>query len=868
MTVLKRSACSVSLLALAVGGLDPGAALAQTVNDVGSVSGGYSANIDEIVVTARRSIDTPPEEIKRSAVGIVDSITSATIERTSDMTLPEALDRVVGVSSDAYFGTADAGYVSLRGFDSRYNSMEIDGNPIWFSSQNNRGAQIGLFPSAIVKETSVYKTVTPDQDGNSVGGHIALRTLRAFDGGTDPYLTIGGRIGFFEQQGTVEDGPSGRLYGAGKFTFGPDKRFGLVLGANYQVTRGADVYGGVDGYTQVDAQDQVNGNLYDRSQWDKYTANVAIFAKLETRITDQMYAFISGNIFDETKRLYLQRSAAFIAATTGRTITPTGPGQASFTGGEGQVREFDYDMGRKAKVVGVGLDYRLAELASLSLRGNYTNFSNDTLTRHIGNGFRLSGLSGTYDLNGDVPSFTASDPARYNVASNWIFSNAANSTTAAAYNRTQPLRDKVYALGATLNYNNQARAEGFGASGGINWTRLDRSFDQTQVFYSLPAGSPVLNLANVSEPGATMEGNAAAKQDWDRFWTYMYANGVSRTETAPTTDYFLKETVLAGHVVGYFSGPSFRILAGARYERTRDVTDTANLVRGLPLPTRRSTSYGNLLPNVQVTFDPIERLRLRGAFTKTIGRPDFADFAPGLTTTFDANGVPLNIGTNPNLGPRVSTNFDASLEYYFPNGILSVALFRKKLANETFNQRTEVRDQAGALTAINTIPLNTGSASVNGLEATAAMRRLTFLPAPLDGFGISANFTYLDGTWNVVFSDGTRRSVGGLRNQPKWLANLQLSYDAGPLDFNVNYRLRGRTFTGTFGTTALGDRWIESSNALDLQANFAVVSKLTLTLDARNLTSSYIKQTTGLNRSVFNSVGLGRSFFAGLRYRY
>ena len=235
MTVLKRSACSVSLLALAVGGLDPGAALAQTVNDVGSVSGGYSANIDEIVVTARRSIDTPPEEIKRSAVGIVDSITSATIERTSDMTLPEALDRVVGVSSDAYFGTADAGYVSLRGFDSRYNSMEIDGNPIWFSSQNNRGAQIGLFPSAIVKETSVYKTVTPDQDGNSVGGHIALRTLRAFDGGTDPYLTIGGRIGFFEQQGTVEDGPSGRLYGAGKFTFGPDKRFGLVLGANYQV---------------------------------------------------------------------------------------------------------------------------------------------------------------------------------------------------------------------------------------------------------------------------------------------------------------------------------------------------------------------------------------------------------------------------------------------------------------------------------------------------------------------------------------------------------------------------------------------------------------------------------------------------------
>ena len=157
------------------------------------------------------AVETPRDQIKRFTSGISDSVTVADIENTPDTTLPEALDRVVGVSADKYYGTSDGGYVSIRAFDSRYNSIDIDGNPIWFSSQNNRGAQIGVFPSSMVKETSVYKTVTPDQDGNSVGGHISLRTLRAFDGGGRPYLSLGGRVGRFDQEGAVASGPSMRL---------------------------------------------------------------------------------------------------------------------------------------------------------------------------------------------------------------------------------------------------------------------------------------------------------------------------------------------------------------------------------------------------------------------------------------------------------------------------------------------------------------------------------------------------------------------------------------------------------------------------------------------------------------------------------
>jgi iron complex outermembrane receptor protein len=826
------------------------------------------ANVGDIVVTARTSVETPREQIKRSATGIVDSTTAADIAKTTDTTLAEALERVVGVSSDAFYGTTDAGYVTLRGFDSRYNSMEIDGNPIWFSSQNNRGAQINMFPAAIVKETNVYKTVTPDQDANSIGGHIALRTLRAFDGGSAPYLTLGGRAGVYDQKSSVNDKPSGSLYGAGKFTFGSDNQFGVVLGANYQRYAGSDVYGGVDTYTQLNGQDQVGGNLHFDSAYDRYTRNTALYAKIEAQATDRLYAFLSGNYFDETKQLYLQRANAFIASGGTRTITPTGDGTADFTGGEGQIREYDYDIKRRAKVVGAGVDYRVVDKGVLVLRANYTDFYNDILTRNLGDGIRLSNLNGSYDINGDVPDVTPSDPARYENPANWIFRNTASTSGSASYNRDQILQDKVTSLRGDFNYNTHASARGFGASAGASWTRLDRSFDQDQRFYSLPASYGTLTLAQVAPAGTTMANNAALRMNWDRFWDILQTNGTVRTDLAPTTDYRLVEDVAAGHAEVTFAGSNFRLLAGVRYEHSDETTDTANLVRGVATPTHRTFSYGNWLPNAQASFDVTPRLRIRAAFTKTLGRPDFADFAPGLTTTFDTNGVQINNGTNPKLEPRISTNYDASIEYYLDDGILSLAVFRKDIAGETFSERTEIRDGSGVLLSIDTIPLNTGSAKVTGLELTAAKRRFGFLPAPFDRLGANANFTLLDGTWDVVFTDGTTRAVGGLRNQPKWLANLQLNYDAGPVDLNVNYRMRGRSFTGTFGTTEIGDRWIDGYDALDVKLSIKLIRQVSVSLEARNLTDSYIRQTTGANDSVYNSVGAGRSYFAGIRFRY
>lgn len=837
-----------------------------------AADGTADVGAEEILVTARRTVETSADTIKRDAPVIVDTITSEQIEKTVDLTLPEALDRVVGVSSDGFYGSSEPGYVSLRGFDSRYNSMDIDGNPIWFSSQNNRGAQIGMFPSAIVKEVNVYKTVTPETDANSVGGHISMRTLRAFDGGTQPYAKGGVRIGFPENESGIRGGVSSQVYGAGKFTFGADRQFGLVFGFNRQRTSDADDFGSVSGYTQQAGpdgalHDQIEGNVFTGSRYDKTVRNTAAYLKLEARIEDKLYAFLSGNIFDEQRDMYLQRSGPYIADSGGRTVTQTGPGQANFTNGQGQVREYDYDMQRKAKVIGAGIDYRVLDKGIFAIRGNYTDYRNDTLTRNLGAGFRLNGVNGSYDINGNTPLIQPADPATYNNPANWAFSNTANTSGSAAYLRTQPLRDKVYTLGATLNYNNQTGAEGFGVSGGINWVRLDRSFDQTQSFYALNKGV-TLTLADIVPAGATMSDNAAARNSYDAFWDFMRAKGSARIDNALTSDYRLREDVAALHGAVYYALGGLRLAAGVRYEHTSDTTDTGEIVSGVNRPLHRSHKYGNWLPNLQASYDVSPRLKLRAAFTKTIGRPDFADFAPGTTTTFDANGVTVINGSNGELGPRLSTNYDLSAEYYLDDGLFAIGLFQKDLDDETFDQRTEYFDSAGMLSEIRTVPLNTGRAKVRGVELTASKRKLDFLPAPFDRLGLNANFTYLDGTWNVKFTDGSTRSVGGLRNQPKWLANVQLSYDAGPLDINVNYRARGRTFTGTFGTTPDKDIWIRPYDRLDIQAGLKVLPQARLTFDVKNITNSYYVQSIGTEDSLYNSVGAGRSYWVGLHLRY
>jgi iron complex outermembrane receptor protein len=853
MTVTRKQALAGAASILAI---LPNAAQAQSEPQAPASSDAS----EEIVVTGFRDLNKPIAQTKREADQIVDTLTQREIERLPDRSLAEVLDRLPGVSSDRGFSSSQPRTVTVRGFDARYNSMDVDGNIIWNSSRNNRGTQLDVFPASVINQINVYKTVLPDQDANSIGAHVELRTLRAFDGGTDSYYKLRAAYGLYGQDGFPASGSASfRMDGAGKFTFGPDRQFGVVLGAEYQQYAFYDRYNEVTAYSPINGLDVVNGDIF-HGVFPTRQKRKALYGKLETRSEDQYYGFLSLSYFDDTIDQSFNRGGTFI---TGTRVTNATAGSGDFTRGTGETYFEQYRLNRETMLLGSGLDYRIADRASLALRGAYTRYDHDEQLFRSER-FQIANLAGSYSLDPETPGIVldapslaaASDPA------NWL-----SRTGRAAFLQTLPHRDNVYNASAELNWNAQESARGLGVVAGASWRRLDRVFDQTTLNYTIRAGT-TYRLSDVLDAGAGPQApNGADPVFIDRaaYIAYVMANGTFARDDALTTDYRLKEDVLAAHASAVWTMPGFRLLAGFRIERTDLDNETASTLSGVITPQTRSRRYSEFLPNVQASYAPVDGLKLRAAYTETIGRPDFADFANGTTVSFNSAGVQVIAGANPDLGPRKSKNYDASIEWYFGGGYLSLGLFRKELNDETFRQVRNTFDANNVLTLIETIPLNTGSARVNGLEASFVKERFDFLPGMLGNFGLNANYTLLDGKWNVVFTDGSRRTVDGLRNQPKWLANLVLTYQQGRFGVNLGYRLRGRTFTGSFGATPASDIWIDRYEKLDAQATFKLLPRVTLFAEARNLTDSYWTEQTGINADATTTAAApGRSYWFGV----
>lgn len=817
---------------------------------------------ETIVVTGNRGVTAPVGSIKQNAVGVVDALTQKEIETLPDRSLAEVLDRVVGVSSDRGFSSSQPRTVTLRGFDARYNSMDVDGNLIWNSSRNNRGTQLDVFPAATISQIDVVKTVTPDLDANSIGGHLSLRTLRAFDGGTKTYIKASAAYGINEQDGLPDDGrPTLRADAVGKFTFGPERQFGVVLGGEYQQIEMFDRYDEVTAYSLVNGIDVLNGNIFG-GIFQQKQERAALLGKLEYRSVDQTYAFLSASWFNNTMFQTFNRGGPFSAANR---VTGAASGVGSFTGATNEIYYEEYTLDRETILIGTGLDTRIGDTASLSLRAGYTRYNHDELIFRSER-FQITGLSGSYDLRGGQigVTYTPDSVTRIADAVNWR-----SRTNRAAFDQPIPHRDDVYNASIDLNINAQNTAEGFGLRAGAFWRKLDRDFDQTTINYTIPTAAVFL-LSNAldSRLGAqTLTGLGPAFIDRAGYRAFLGRTAVVSVNDAVTTDYRLKEDVFAGHAAVRFASGNFSILAGARVESTSFVNDTQSTTSGVTAPQTRRKTYTEFLPNVQIAFDPMPDLRLRAAFTETIGRPDFADFANGVTVSFNAQGVQVVSGANPQLDPRRSRNYDLSAEYYFGGGYIALGLFRKELRNETFRQIRNTLDANGVITLIETIPLNTGSASLNGLEVSFVKERLDFLPGFLANFGVSGNYTLLDGEWNVVLTDGTQRTVSGLRNQPNWLANAQLSYTQDRFSANLAYRWRGKTFTG-FGATPDQDTYVDRYVRLDAQATFQLLPQLQIFAEARNLTNSDWRELSGVSADALRlSTTPGRSYWFGVKWK-
>ncbi len=218
-----------------------------------------------------------------------------------------------------------------------------------------------------------------------------------------------------------------------------------------------------------------------------------------------------------------------------------------------------------------------------------------------------------------------------------------------------------------------------------------------------------------------------------------------------------------------------------------------------------NNSYSYLLPSVNLKFGLSDDLLFRLAASKVLSRPENSYIRNYFTSSIDTSGNFTGTAGNPNLVPATAWQFDASLEWYFaPVGSLTFNAFYKSIDNFFFQSvRSETISNASGETRNVTVrgPDNfDGTGKVKGFEV-AYQQTYDFLPAPFDGFGIQANYTYIQssGLPNTFLNGGV--PVTGSTIPPGNLPLEQLSkhnynvaafYEKGPISLRAAYNWRSR----------------------------------------------------------------------------
>lgn len=858
-----------------------------------------ASELSEIVVTGYRASNLATVQAKRELEGVTDSIAADEIGGLPDYNLAEALQRVPGVSTDQDNG--EDRFVIVRGFNPEYNFTTVDGLILPSTDNASRAVLLDVVPSSVVGRVDVRKSFSADLDGQSIGGNINLKTRSAFDRGR-AFFAANASVGAWEydDEGPDKIDPSIRGDAAFSTLFGLDDQFGIVIAGNYWKR---DTYAlsptvsGTAPYRFYDADRRPLSTVLTPEEESQVAfiapANSSMFlyhserervgglVKLEYKAADRdLYAYAQAFRFqrqDNERRDHeriensdLNIAPADLTPTSGRIV-----GRAQ-TVVEGLEQRFKDVM----QGVQSGLDLGLGRAGRLEVRAGYARatLDNPVLTATYNNPSSLAqGYSYQFGADG-VPVATPGNLAVYENTDNYrlyqaVFDEKSN-------------RETVFEGRLDYSYNLDRGDTGLGIKAGGVVRRFDREKDNERQAYR-PAVPTLLSAAlldhrylaqSFTAPMLFVDVDAVRGFDFTnpRLFTYQ----ASSVTTSTSGDYDLSEDVTAAYAMGVWRAADWQARVGLRYEHT-DLSAAAMQLRdGVLSPFSTGSDYDNWLPSADITYDITPRLRIKAAFSRSLGRPDYDDVAPYRTVSLDAaDGEATISGGNPDLRPRRSDNYDLSVEYYLPdrNGLVSAGLFHKKVRDEIYDLNTLVPDVAFEGATVDILyrrPENAENASLTGVEVGAIVNSFTFLPGALANFGMSANYAYIKSDIDIVVSSdpatGTvvTRPLYGLFLQPKHVANVSLIYKQEAFEGRIAWNYKSKHLRSIASITQpWADRFYDDRSTIDAQLRYALSPHVRLFVEGKNLTGSYAHEinTLGLHHTKRDT---GRSFWAGVSYRF
>ena len=298
-------------------------------------------------------------------------------------------------------------------------------------------------------------------------------------------------------------------------------------------------------------------------------------------------------------------------------------------------------------------------------------------------------------------------------------------------------------------------------------------------------------------------------------------------------------------------------------------TAARNYINGATVASTAKLRYDYWLPSVNLKLEVGGGLQFRAAYFKGVSPPQVGyirNYFPvnlGAVQNTDAAGTPIPgsfrlQGTltagNPYLKPTEADNFDLTAEWYFSSvGQLTISGFYKELHGVLTNDtvRRSFTNNGATFDALVTTPVNaTKVGKIKGFEI-GYQQTFDFLPGPLKGLGLQANYTYIESsgvpqsTLSATDPDvaaGRVTTVNTallpLQGLSKHQVNITPFFDWGPFSARLTYSWRSDFVLTVRDVITPFDPIInKATGQLDASMFFAITPNIKLGVQGANLTN-------------------------------
>ncbi len=834
----------------------------SSFNKAVDVTAGQTASVNVIlqVAPADQSISVHADlqgeaeeiQVQRTSEDIVNVIDADVISSLPNANIADAVGRLPGVTLERDEG--EGKYVQIRGTEPRLTNVTIEGINVASPEVAVRQIKLDVIPADLVDSIVLEKTLSPNQDGDAIGGTVDLRLKNA---GDQPTLIVDGIGGYTPILGGRYVGQSGATVGQ---RFGESKKFGALIGFTFDYNgRGIDdIEPAVDPgfatplYDSIDLREY----RYQRTRW-------GIAGSGDDRISrdSDIYLHYFYSDFKDygNKWVYTLTNDGVCGPTL---ATQCGDG---FTTSQ---RIPDYSI------------------ASLSGGGKHV-FSNSWLAwdLSISNG-RENGAAGnpgaSFGYNGTADCFY--DPSANKTPYRPQWNPGCTSRGSGIFDPTQYSMTEFDTSSGPTDQVNLEGSVTFGKN--YKWG----SHDGTLQF-----GAKIRNshdYQNAISPVWDPNGNFLMSDFLSGFKNSDYYQGsysigpvtsysklknffnnnpgdftldVSDTHLgSDPANYNLTERVTAGYIMNTLQFGRWRLQAGLRLEATQlyiqgfNVTNDINGNWTGTTATRSDQWYIDPLPSVQLRYQLTADSDIRAVYGRGLSRPNPYDLVPYQTVDQSSNPYTISFG-NPSLKAEHANDYDILYEHYLqPYGVVQAGYFFKQLYEPIYytNNLDVMNPLCGPppqTTCLSSSIVNGSNAYVGGVEV-AYLQRFNFLPGALAGFGMAANYTY---TYSQASGLLGRTDHPALQRQAPNSFNIMPSYDRGRLSAHLGvtynsamiyqYQYTTATDPANLGVKGpAGDIYLYPHLQLDAQVSYRVHSGLSILAEGENLTNEVFGFYTGM----------------------